>query len=654
MCGLVGFLSTGFDADTGRRVLYHMADKIAHRGPDDSGIWFDENTQIGLGHRRLSILDRSEAGAQPMLSGSGRYLIAFNGEIYNHLQLRRDLGETMSWRGHSDTETLLTGFDIWGVQLTVERTIGMFAFAVWDKQTQVLTLGRDRIGEKPLYYGWQKGHFLFGSELKALRMHPGFCTDINRDALALMMRHNTISAPYSIWNGIYKLMPGCLLTVSRQLQEPVITRYWSGKDIIERGLKTPFLGSPDEAVKALEQILIDAIDMQMLADVPVGAFLSGGVDSSTIVALMQSRSMKPVRSFSIGFNEAQYNEAKYAKAVAHHLGTDHTELYVSASDALNVIPRLPQLYDEPFSDSSQIPTFLVSQLARQQVTVSLSGDGGDELFCGYNRYTMTHQVWNILSKLPTGLRDKLGKTILAMPPTVFNKVAASLMHILPKQYRVAAPGEKIRKGATMLGSESIEALYLRMVSHWENPTQLVIGARTLPSLFNDTEQMPSTLNNIEYMMAMDLFTYLPNDILTKVDRASMACSLETRVPFLDHRVVEFAWSLPLKYKLNNGVGKWALREVLYKYVPRSFIDRPKMGFGVPIDAWLRGPLREWAEDLLGERRLIEEGFFEPSLVREKWNAHLSGRSNCQYMLWDVLMFQAWLAENKRSGTGEYH
>ena len=645
MCGLVGFLSTGFDVETGHHILQQMADTIAHRGPDGSGVWFDQNAQIGLGHRRLSILDLSSAGAQPMCSPSGRYSIAFNGEIYNHLELRRELVDTVSWRGLSDTETLLAGFDCWGIQSTIERTVGMFAFAVWDKESHVLTLGRDRLGEKPLYYGWQRGHFLFGSELKTLKMHPSFERQINRDALAVLMRHNAISAPNSIWQGIHKLMPGCLLSVSRQQPEPAITCYWSCKNAIESSIQNPFLGSMDDAVEALEQVLGDAIELQMVADVPVGAFLSGGVDSSTVVALMQARSSRPVCSFSIGFNEAQYNEAKYAKAVADHLGTDHTELYVTAQDALNIIPRLASLYDEPFSDSSQIPTFLVSQLAQKKVTVSLSGDGADELFCGYNRYVMANQMWNQLSRLPVGFRSILSKIILACPAKPLNAVLASFMQIIPTQYRVAAPGDKLQKGALMLDSGSIDELYRRMVSHWQEPTHLVIGAKEVPSIFTNSEQMPTTLSSIEYMMARDLVTYLPDDILTKVDRAAMANSLETRVPFLDHRVVEFAWSLPMQFKLNQGVGKLLLRELLYKYVPKKLIQRPKMGFGIPINDWLRDPLRDWAEDLLDESRLKQEGFFEPVMIRNKWAEHLSGKKNHAYLLWDVLMFQSWRAEN---------
>jgi asparagine synthase (glutamine-hydrolysing) len=646
MCGLVGFLSKDFDTDRGRHVLQQMSDKIANRGPDDFGVWFDENSQIGLGHRRLSIIDLSPAGAQPMLSASGRYSIAFNGEIYNYLQLRKEMGAQLSWRGHSDTETLLAGFDIWGIQETIERTVGMFAFAVWDKKNHVLTLGRDRLGEKPLYYGWQQGHFLFGSELKALKVYPSFNADINRDSLALLMKHNTIPAPHSIWQGIHKLMPGCLLSVSHESREPVISRYWSGKDAIETSICSPFIGSADEAITALEKVLFDAIDMQMVADVPVGAFLSGGVDSSTIVALMQARSSRPIRSFSIGFNEEQYNEAKYAMAVARHLGTEHTELYVSSEDALSLIPRLPHLYDEPFSDSSQIPTFLVAQLAQQHVTVSLSGDGGDELFCGYNRYLMVNQFWSKLSKLPIHFRQMAAKAILAIPPRLLDRILKSLTQVFPAQYKMALPGDKLRKGASVMASSSFLELYDQMASHWQEPTRLVLGANNLPTLFNSVQEQPCTPTNIEHMMALDMLTYLPDDILTKVDRAAMGTSLETRVPFLDHRVVEFAWSLPMKYKLNNGVGKWALREVLYKYVPKSLIERPKMGFGVPIDKWLRGSLREWAESLLDERRLKEEGFFDVSMVRKKWQAHLNGQPNCQHLLWDVLMFQSWLESTK--------
>lgn len=648
MCGFVGFLGGNLDDATAYPVLDDMANSITHRGPDDSGVWFDKTMQIGLGHRRLSIVDLSPAGHQPMHSQSGRYIIAFNGEIYNHAVMRQVINATSSvtWLGHSDTETLLAGFDLWGIQATIEQTIGMFAFAVWDKLNNCLTLGRDRLGEKPLYYGWQQNSFLFGSELKALKLHPAFNAAVNRNALTLLMRHNTIPAPYSIWDGIHKLMPGCLLSVSHNNREPIIFSYWSGKQVIEEATRSPFVGTPEEAVSSLEQLLFDSIDMQMMADVPVGAFLSGGVDSSTVVALMQARSSKPVRSFSIGYQEAQYNEAQHAKAVAQHLGTTHTELYLSARDALHVIPKLAQIYDEPFADSSQIPTFLVAQLAKQQVTVSLSGDGGDELFCGYNRYLMVNHLWRILSKLPVGLRRSMSSGITVLSPNAWNRMSSPLAKMLPSRFAMINMGDKLHKGAAVLASQSVRQLYRGIVSHWQDPASLVLGATEPQTILTNPAEQPHTFSDIEHMMALDMLSYLPNDILNKVDRAAMAVSLETRVPFLNHKVVEFAWSLPLSYKLRNGVGKWVLREVLYKHVPKKLIERPKMGFGVPIDSWLRGPLRDWAEELLSEQRLINDGFFNPTMVRTKWSEHLTGRCNWQYLLWDVLMFQAWLVNNK--------
>lgn len=648
MCGFVGFLGGNFDDAKAHPVLDRMANTIIHRGPNDAGVWFDKTMQIGLGHRRLSIVDLSSTGHQPMQSPNGRYIIVFNGEIYNYTVLRQtmEVQNPVSWRGHSDTETLLAGFEIWGIQATIERAVGMFAFAVWDKQDKCLTLGRDRLGEKPIYYGWQQNSFIFGSELKALKSHPAFNADVNRNALALLMRHNTIPAPYSIWEGIHKLMPGCLLSLPHHKREPIIVSYWSGKLMIEAAARSPFVGSPEDAVSSLEQLLNESIDMQMMADVPVGAFLSGGVDSSTVVALMQARSSKPVRSFSIGYQEAQYNEAQHAKAVAQHLGTNHTELYVSATDAIDVIPMLAQIYDEPFADSSQIPTYLVSRLAKQQVTVSLSGDGGDELFCGYNRYLMVNHLWQILSKLPMRFRRTMSAGITLLPPNAWNQIARPLAKILPSRFYMVSMGDKLHKGAAVLPSQTIRQLYRGIVSHWQDPASLVLGAVEPQTILTDPAAQPHTFTDIEYMMALDLLSYLPDDILTKVDRAAMAVSLETRVPFLNHKVVEFAWSLPLNYKLRNGVGKWVLREVLYKHVPKKLIERPKMGFGVPLDSWLRGPLRDWAEELLGERRLIQEGFFDSKMVRTKWKEHLTGRCNWQYLLWDVLMFQAWLVNNK--------
>jgi asparagine synthase (glutamine-hydrolysing) len=656
MCGFAGFL--GGIAPAARwsdeALLKRMADAIVHRGPDDAGSWCDADQRIGLAHRRLSIVDLSHAGHQPMSSPARRYVIAFNGEIYNHLLLRKELedGERApAWRGHSDTETLLAGFDAWGIPGTVERAIGMFAFAVWDRQAGTLILGRDRVGEKPLYYGWQgRGNhavFLFGSELKALRVHPAFESIVNRDALTLQLRHNCIPAPYCIYERMAKLPPGSLLTVSLKQREPQIRAYWRGCQIAESGVANGFAGNADQAVDALDALLKDAVRQQMVADVSLGAFLSGGVDSSTVVALMQVQSARPVKTFSIGFEEENYNEAEHAKAVARHLGTEHTELYVTPERAMAVIPRLPTLYDEPFSDQSQIPTFLLSQLAGQHVKVSLSGDAGDELFCGYDRYQapakLSH-LWNRIAGAPLPCRKLLAKGLISVSPQCWNVLASAVDGFLPPTFRFANVGNKLHKGAHVLASQSPDALYRSMVSHWHDPTSAVLGGHEPATLLNGAAPALDGLNAIQRMMALDMLTYLPDDILVKVDRAAMGVSLETRIPFLDHRVVEFSWRLPQSMKLRDGQTKWALRQVLYRYVPRALIERPKMGFGVPVGAWLRGPLRDWAESLLDATRLRNESFFDPKIVTRKWKEHLSGKHNWEYHLWNVLMFQAWLQE----------
>ncbi|MEY3786098.1 MAG: hypothetical protein RLZ75_303, partial [Pseudomonadota bacterium] len=493
--------------------------------------------------------------------------------------------------------------------------------------------------------GWQgqgeQAVFLFGSELKALRVHPAFENNINRGALSLQLRHNYIPAPYSIYNGIAKLRQGCLLTISLQQREAQKSAYWSALQVAESGVAQPFTGSAEQAVDKLEILLKDAIQQQMMADVPLGAFLSGGVDSSTVVALMQAQSSRPVKTFTIGFHENGYNEAVHAKAVAQHLGTEHTELYVTAKQAMAVIPLLPSLYDEPFSDSSQIPTFLVSQLAKQSVTVSLSGDAGDELFCGYNRYVMTANLWHKIALLPMPLRRLLAKGIMSVSPDRWNGLTSLLP--LSKSSRLINVGDKLHKGAGVLTSNNINELYAHFITHWSNSASVVIGGLSLPTLVNNTPHLTG-LDSIQRMMALDVMTYLPDDILTKVDRAAMGVSLETRVPFLDHRVVEFAWRLPQSMKLRDGQSKWVLRQVLYRHVPKELIERPKMGFGVPIGDWLRHDLRDWAETLLNETRLRNEGFFHPEPIRQKWQEHLSGQRNWQYHLWDVLMFQAWLEE----------
>jgi asparagine synthase (glutamine-hydrolysing) len=655
MCGFVGFL--GGTSLRGKSddfaVLNRMTRSIENRGPDDAGHWVDVEKRIGLGHRRLSIVDLSATGHQPMESPSNRYTIVFNGEIYNHLELRQSLEKSFSsvnWRGYSDTETLLAGFDAWGVRATLERSVGMFAFALWDRETSTLMLARDRLGEKPLYYGWQRNGseavFLFGSELKALRKHPSFANMVDRGALTLQLRNNYVPAPHSIYEGIQKLTPGSLLSVSLREPNVRIETYWDGARIATNGNSSQFAGTDEEAVGQLEFLLKQAIRQQMVAEVPLGAFLSGGIDSSTIVALMQAQSSRPVKTFSIGFDEEGYDEAKHAKAVAQHLGTEHTELYVTAQQAIEVIPKLPTLFDEPFSDSSQIPTFLVAQLARQHVTVSLSGDAGDELFCGYKRYPFAESLWSKIGKVPLPLRQLTSKGLTLIPPKTWNETIAPIRRFLPRRLQRANLGDKLHKGAALLNIDSCDSLYLSLMSHWTNSASVVIGGTEPAKILHGGSGMLAGLGNIQRMMALDMLTYLPDDILVKVDRAAMGVSLETRVPFLDHRIVEFAWALPQSFKLREGSAKWILRQVLYRYVPRSLVERPKMGFAVPMASWLRGPLRDWAETLLDETRLRQEGYFHPAPIRQKWKEHLSGQRNWQYHLWDVLMFQAWLETNK--------
>lgn len=644
MCGIAGFLmSSASSSEETKSWLKSMTDAILHRGPDEGGEWVSRESNVALGHRRLSVIDLSAAGAQPMMSPSGRFVMVYNGEIYNHTAIRAELessGLVGQWRGHSDSETIVTGFEVWGIEATLQRTVGMFALAIWDRERQELTLARDRLGEKPLYYGWQgmtKPTFLFGSELGALRAHPSFSGEIDRNALCSYLRHNCVGGTHSIYQNIFKLAPGCLLSLSLREPTPVVKSYWSAQEVVLQGLNNPFRGSAEEAVEELNGLLCDAVKQQMVADVPLGAFLSGGVDSSVIVSLMQAQSSRAVKTFSIGFVEKKYNEAEFAKAVAKHLGTDHTELYVTPEQAMTVIPKLSKLYSEPFADSSQIPTFLVSELAREHVTVSLSGDAGDELFCGYNRYQITSQGWNKLKKVPLSWRTSLAQMITKISPKTWERFAGFMPH--------AHIGDKIYKGAAVMTSRTAGELYQGLASHWTDPSSVVIGGAEYYGLNSHLEQKFGSLGPVELMMLFDLLGYLPDDILAKVDRAAMAVSLETRVPFLDHRVVEFAWTLPLQYKLCNGVTKWPLRQILYRHVPRDLIERPKMGFGVPLGEWLRGPLREWAEELLSERKLREGGFFHSNSIRAKWGEHLSGARNWQHHLWSVLIFQSWLESN---------
>ncbi len=649
MCGFCGYLQLK-PSSLSTEVITSMTDRIQHRGPNDQGYWQDDQGWVSLGHRRLSIIDLSPEGHQPMLSASGRFVLTYNGEIYNFKEIKKELekgGLAPEWRGHSDTEVLLAAINAWGVKGALKKSVGMFAFALWDKQERTLILARDRMGEKPLYYGWQNGVFLFGSELKSLKAHPQFQGEIDRNVLSLYMRHNYIPAPWSIYKNIRKLLPGALITIpiesdqfkNKTLPEP--ESYWSLKEVAEQGVADPFSGTEQEAIQQLDQLLKQSVAGQMLSDVPLGTFLSGGYDSSLVVALMQAQSEKRVKTFSIGFNEKDYNEAQYAKAVASHLGTDHTELYVTSDQAMAVIPKLSTLYDEPFSDSSQIPTFLVSQMARQHVTVSLSGDGGDELFGGYNRYFLGTKLWQRLKPFPEWSRHLAANLITSVSPSSWDKLSSLFDRILPAEVRAGRTGDKLHKLASVFSLSGQDDLYLRLLSHWDDPESVVINSKEPGSVVNQSLQLEDFIHR---MMCIDATSYLPDDILTKVDRAAMGVSLETRIPLLDHRVVEYAWQLPLSMKVRDGNGKWILRQVLYNYVPPSLLDRPKMGFGVPIDAWLRGPLREWAEELLAENRLKNEGYFNPAPIREKWDEHLSGKRNWQYHLWDVLMFQQWLEQ----------
>ncbi|WP_022964931.1 asparagine synthase (glutamine-hydrolyzing) [Denitrificimonas caeni] len=625
MCGFSGFILKFYlPNDVGLSALNVMANSLLHRGPDANDVWFDADSGVGLAHVRLSILELSEAGAQPMHSANNRFVISFNGEIYNHLDLRTQLEKEVCkivWRGNSDTETLLECIAVWGLKKTLQATVGMFAFALWDRQENELVLARDRLGEKPLYWGWCGDVLLFGSELKALKAHPGFNAAIDRNSLALLMRYNSIPAPYSIYEGIEKLKAGYFVRIKKGQKRSDVSpeSYWSFKDVVETGIASPFKGDVVQTVDALENVLNQSVAGQMLADVSLGAFLSGGIDSSTIVALMQKQSSSPVQTFAIGFDEPGYNEAVYAKEVAAHLGTNHTEYYVSAKDALAVVPKLPHIYSEPFADSSQIPTFLVNQMAKQQVTVALSGDAGDELFGGYTPYQFAPKIWNAISKLPLSIR----------------KAVASLLGGLPMP-------DKLLKLLNVLPSKDRAEFYHILMTHWQQPEQLVLGAKPYPTVFDIPSQQPNTDCFEHWMMAMDASQYMIDDILVKVDRAAMANSLEVRVPMLDHRVVEFAWTLPLTMKIRDGKGKWVLREVLYRHVPKHLIERPKKGFSIPLAQWLRGPLKEWAETLLSETRLRNDGYFNVQMVRQTWHQHLQGKRDHALKLWGVLMFQAWL------------
>ena len=652
MCGFAGFLGCNFyfEEHISRGILKEMCSQIYHRGPDDNGIWIDAKCKVYFGHQRLSILDKSINGHQPMISHSGRYVIIFNGEIYNHLEIRQELLKNFnfqSWISSSDTETLLAGFDLWGIAETIKKTAGMFSMAIWDKKDLSLYLARDRIGEKPLYYGWQekggKKTFMFASELKAFKKHPSFEADINRDSLTSFIRHGYIGNPFSIYKNIFKLEPGSILKLSIENFKHKIFPFWDLPLKIEQCYADKFSDNFFDIQNNFEVLLSNIIKNQMLADVPVGAFLSGGIDSSLVVALMQKQSSVPVKTFCIGFNEKHRDEARHAKTIAAHLGTDHTELYITPFDAMTVIPNLANVYDEPFADSSQIPTILVSKLAKEKVTVALTGDGADELFCGYNRYFLALSLIRIAKFIPQNLKEAISYLLI-------NKSTNSriLMNLVFSKIGLNYMGDRTSKFGSILKSKNLNEVYLKLISYWPDPASIVINGNENNSYLNSGQHKFDNLDDFNHLMALDQLTYLPDDILTKVDRAAMSVSLETRVPFLDHRMIEFSWRLPSEYKYDNKIKKILLQATLSKYVPKDLFDRPKMGFRIPIGEWLKGPLRDWAENLLDKKRLDEEGFFNSGPIIQKWKEQKSGTSNWQHHLWNVLMFQSWIENEKNN------
>lgn len=643
MCGITGFLSSQPERrDDARAILQRMTDAIRHRGPDADGLWQSQDACCNLGHRRLSIIDLSPAGAQPMLSRDGRYVLIFNGEIYNFPELRSEL-EALGhgFRGTSDTEVLLAGIEHWGVKAILPRLNGMFAFAVWDNRDAKLLLARDRFGEKPLYHAWHGGTFIFGSELKALMQHPAFRREIAPVGVASLVNFGYIATPKTIFVGVHKLPPGHFIECHRGGEPEVPVSYWRPDEMLTGRRRLGARTAPHEIVDEVDRIARQAVKQRMVADVPLGAFLSGGIDSSTVVALMQAQSTRPVKTFTIGFWESGYNEAEDAAKVARHLKTEHHEFYLSSRDCIDTIMRLPEIYDEPFADSSQIPTTLVSEFTRRHVTVALSGDSGDEFFGGYNRYFWAERLWKRFQRLPIGARRFAGDFVNSFGPRTWEATVNFANHLLPRRYRVRGGGDKMHKLARILDAGSLDAIYLELVSNGHWAAESLTHGNLAPDPFSKWMNVTKDLGGIERMMLLDQLTYMTDDILCKVDRASMSTGLEVRVPFLDVALTEFAWSLPLEVKVRGGVGKWPLRQVLKQYVPEALFDRPKMGFGIPIGDWLRGPLRDWAEDLLSPANLAEGGWFHVPIVRQAWAEHLSGRRNIISKLWPVLMFLAW-------------
>lgn len=636
MCGIAGF----WDFRRSRRkeqyleIITTMTNQILSRGPDSAGTWCDETTGLVFGHRRLVVIDLSSLGHQPMFSQSGSSAIIYNGEIYNAPFIRSELEKLgIFCRSSADTEVLLEACEQWGPEAAIKKMNGMFAFAYWNKRQRKLYLVRDRLGIKPLFWGLKNNIFYFASQLKALTIHPDWQGGIDRQALTSYFRYNYIPAPLSIYKGIYKLEPGHIIIIDAK-QHVIKKQFWSLKSVCQNRILASC--NEFEVLEKIDYLLKDAVKCRMHADVPLGAFLSGGIDSSTVVSLMQAQSTKPIKTFAIGFHELSYNEAIYAKAVAQHLKTDHYELYLNLNEVVKLIPHIPEWYDEPFADSSQIPTYLVSRLAKEHVTVSLSGDGGDELFAGYNRYILAQKLWSVLAVFPMSFKKLASKLIYSFNPTTWDKIAK----IIPGRWRPFRLGDKVHKFAALL-IQSSDDLYKNLVSFWEKPAELVVGGAEIFSW----PQPITNLNFVEQMQYIDSVTYLPDDILTKVDRASMSVSLETRMPLLDYRLVEFVWTLPFQFKLRNKETKWLLRRILEKYLPHQLVERPKMGFGVPIGHWLRDQLVEWAEDLLSTHKLQEDNLLNAQLIRQRWEEHLSKKRNWQHPLWGVLMFQLWREQN---------
>jgi asparagine synthase (glutamine-hydrolysing) len=639
MCGIAGFFDRRAlsGADEARACVARMTDTMTHRGPDDSGVWVDAEAGIALGHRRLSIIDLSPSGHQPMASADGRFVITYNGEVYNFPDLRAEL-EALghAFRGSSDTEVMLAAFTAWGIEDAVRRFFGMFAFAVWDRQTRSLSLVRDRLGVKPLYWSLRDGLLLFGSELKALMAHPEWRAELDTEAVAAFIRHSYVPGPATIFRNVHKLVPGTILTLDAS-GEPRLAAYWSLRAAIEHGAKWSAHRSEKEAAEQLEWLLRDAVRRRMIADVPLGAFLSGGIDSSTVVALMQAQSNAKVRTFTIGFEDKNYDEARHAKFVAKHVASEHTELYVSARETLEVVPRLPDWFDEPFADSSQIPTFLVSAMTRAHVTVALSGDGGDELFAGYPRYMLAESLWRRIARAPASLRRAVGLTLARIPEPVLDRLAK----LLPPRLRSLNFGRKLHRLASLVQLPVDDALHAELVAVWPEERFLVPGTSGALQIAPDPQLAALLPDFLARMQYYDTLSYLPDDILVKVDRCSMAVALEARQPLLDHRLVEFVWSLPREFKVRNGETKWLLRRVLHRYVPRALVERPKMGFSVPLAEWLRGPLRDWARELIAPGHLVRQGLFAVSEVERLWSEHQNRQANRESVLWNILMFQAW-------------